>query len=141
MSSFVYFVVRGGAGRDRQWCARAARRSKTGDPDRLVGRARARSVEAGKREGLLGRSPPAAGRGDPAAALLRLLALLAATAGATGQARHLLHQLLHLAELLDELADVGGLGAAAVGDAQAAGPVDDRGVDPLGRGHRADDGL
>ncbi len=52
-----------------------------------------------------------------------------------------LHHLLHLAELLDEAVDVTDRGAAAVGDAGAAAAVDDLGLAPLLRGHRADDRL
>src|SRR4029453_11285887 len=100
-------------------------------------------VEARQGERLTRCGPAATTRGcHPAAALAALAALLAApyTLG-PGQSRHALHQLLHLAELLDQLADVCGLGAAAVGDPQAAGAVDDVGLDPLLACHRADDRL
>src|SRR5699024_5295876 len=89
------------------------------------------------------------------AALLLPPALLLATAGATGHsahsghlrhaaatghsaaAGHLSHHLLRLAEALHELIDRGDRGAGALGDAGAAGAVEDLRVRPLGRCHRS----
>src|SRR5262245_16042570 len=52
-----------------------------------------------------------------------------------------LHHLLHLRVLLEEPIHIGDLGAAAARDAQAPAAVDDRGSQPLRRGHRRDDRL
>ena len=54
---------------------------------------------------------------------------------------HLRHHLLTLLELLNELVDVGDLRTRAVGDAQAAGAVEDAVVVSLGAGHGLDDRL
>src|SRR4029453_5072677 len=98
-----------------------------------------RLVETGQGEGLAGRGAPATGRSDPAAAALAALLALLAAGRLGAHAGPALNQLLHLAELLDELADVGRWGAAAAGDAQAAGPVDDGRVVGLVTRHRGDD--
>src|ERR671910_3868352 len=56
-------------------------------------------------------------------------------------ARHLLHDLLHLRELLHELRDRLHGGPRSTRDPAPARPVDDLGVRPLLRRHRADDRL
>src|SRR5829696_7409903 len=58
-----------------------------------------------------------------------------------GHARELLHHPAGLLELLEEGVDLLGGGARAAGDAGPAGAVEDLGVDPLTRGHGADDRL
>src|SRR5204863_7251978 len=83
------------------------------------------------RLGALGRDPTAA------FALLGLLHL----AADAGDVAHPLHHLLDLAELLHQRADIARHDPAAVGDAGPARPVDQPGVGPLLRRHRADDRL